>query len=424
VLEAYRLATDAAGPLLLLWLRRRVRQGKEDAARLAERSGRAGLPRPAGRLAWLHVASLGEAASILALIERLGAAAPDLQFLVTSGTLSSARLLGERLPRRARHQFVPLDRRAWVAAFLDHWRPDLAVWVESELWPNLIAETARRGVPMALLNARLSPRSQRRWRRAPAALRRLLAPFALILAGNPESAAALSALAGRRVGCAGDLKQAAAPLPADSIALEALRQAIGGRPAWLAASTHEGEELLAAAADARLRPRRPDLLTIIVPRHAERGDAIAAALAARGLAVARRSRGEPIGPATALYLADSMGELGLFYRLVPVAFVGKSLAASGGHNPLEPARLGCAVISGRRVENFAAVYRALESAGGVTFVADEAGLAAEVGALLDDARRRERQAASAAAVAAAGDEVAERVAAQLLELLQRHDAAA
>jgi 3-deoxy-D-manno-octulosonic-acid transferase len=424
VLAAWRLATDAAGPLLGLWLRRRVRQGKEEAGRLAERRGRAGLPRPPGRLAWLHVASLGEAASILALIDRLAAAAPDLQILVTSGTVSSARLLAQRLPPQARHQFVPLDRRAWVGAFLDHWRPDLAVWVESELWPNLIAETARRGVPMALLNARLSPRSTRRWRRAPAALHRLLAPFALILAGDPQAAVQLAALAGRPVGCEGNLKGAAAPLPAEAAELERLSRAVGDRPAWLAASTHAGEEELAAAVDARLRPAHPGLLTIIVPRHAERGDAIEAALAARGARVARRSRGEPIAAATALYLADSMGELGLFYRLVPVAFIGKSLAAAGGHNPLEPARLGCAIVSGRQVDNFVPLYQALEAAGGVTFVEDEAGLARAVERLLTDAALRQRQAAAAAAVAAAGDAAAERVAGRLLALLERRDAAA
>jgi 3-deoxy-D-manno-octulosonic-acid transferase len=423
VLAAWRLATDAAGPLLGLWLRRRVRQGKEDPARLGERRGRAGLARPPGRLAWLHVASLGEAASILALIDRLAAAAPDLELLVTSGTLSSARLLGERLPPRARHQLVPLDRHAWVAAFLDHWRPDLAVWVESELWPNLIAETARRGVPMALLNARLSARSERRWAHAPAALRRLLAPFRLMLAGDPETAARLARLAGRPVGCEGNLKEAAAALPADPAALERLRRAIGARPAWLAASTHEGEEAIAAAVDAQLRPDHPALLTIIVPRHAERGAAIAAALAARGVDYARRSQGAVPGAGTRIYLADTMGELGLFYRLARVAFLGKSLAVPGGHNPLEPARLGCAVVSGRRVENFAALYEALAAAGGVSLVADEAGLAPAVGALLADEARRRRQAEAAAAVAAAGDAVAERVAARLLALLEPRDAA-
>ncbi|MFO1058987.1 MAG: glycosyltransferase N-terminal domain-containing protein [Dongiaceae bacterium] len=398
-------------------------QGGSGAARRAARPGRAGAA-VLGRLAWLHVASLGEAASILALIERLAAAAPDLAILVTSGTLSSARLLAERLPPCARHQFAPLDRRAWVAAFLDHWRPDLAVWVESELWPNLIAGTARRGVPMALLNARLSARSERRWGYAPAALRRLLAPFALILAGDPGSAARLARLAGRPVGCAGTLKAAAAPLPADAAELARLRQAIGGRPAWLAASTHEGEERLAAAVDARLRPAHPELLTIIVPRHAERGEAIAAALAADGTACVRRSRGDCPGPGTRIYLADTMGELGLFYRLAPVAFLGKSLAVPGGHNPLEPARLGCAVVSGRRVENFAALYEALAAAGGVTLVEDEAGLAQAVGRLLADEALRRRQAEAAAAVAAAGDAVAERVAARLLALMERRDAAA
>src|SRR5690242_7667214 len=231
MLALYRGATDLAGPALRLWLRRRVRLGKEAPARLGERFGQASLARPAGRLVWVHVASLGEAGSILGLIGRLLDAAPDAGALVTSGTLSSARLLEARLPARARHQFLPLDRRAWVGAFLDHWRPDLAILVESELWPNLIEAARQRAIPLALVNARMSPRSLGRWRLAPASARRLLDAFALLLAADDEQAERLSRLAGRKVATLGNLKRSAETPPADAAALAGLRQAIGERPA-------------------------------------------------------------------------------------------------------------------------------------------------------------------------------------------------
>jgi len=424
MLFLYRRATDLAGPALRLWLRRRVHLGKEAPARLGERFGQASLARPAGRLIWLHVASLGEASSILALIDRLLEAAPDAEALVTSGTLTSARLLEARLPARARHQFLPLDRRAWVGAFLDHWRPDLAILVESELWPNLIEAAHHRLVPLALINARMSPRSLGRWRLAPATARRLLDAFALLLAADDEQAGRLAPLAGRNVDTLGNLKRSAEQPPADAAALAALRQAIGNRPAWLAASTHAGEEEIAAAVDASLRVGRPDLISIIVPRHAERGDTIAAALAAAGRRVARRSRGEPIAPATELYLADTMGELGLFYRLAPVAFIGKSLTASGGHNPVEPALLGAAILSGPAVGNFAGLYRDLVAADAAELVADGPALAAAVDRLLGDPALRRGRAERAAAYAAAGGGVLDAVVARLLPLMTQGDAAA
>ena len=420
----YRRATDLAGPALRLWLRRRVRLGKEAPDRLSERFGRASLARPGGRLIWLHVASLGEAGSILALIDRLLDAVPDAAALVTSGTLSSARLLEARLPARACHQFLPLDRRAWVDAFLDHWRPELAILVESELWPNLIEAARQRLIPLALINARMSPRSLARWRLAPATARRLLGAFALLLAADDAQAERLAQLAGRPVATLSNLKLSAESPPADAAALSALSQAIGDRPAWLAASTHEGEEDIAAAVDARLRARRPDLLTIIVPRHAERGDGIAAALAASGRTVARRSRGEPIAPSTQLYLADTMGELGLFYRLAPVAFIGKSLTASGGHNPVEPALLGAAILSGPAVGNFAGLYRDLVAADAAELVADGAALAVAVDRLLGDPALRHGRTQRAASYAAGGGGVLDAVAARLLLLMKQGDAAA
>ena len=270
---AWRLAASAAAPLLPAYLRRRVARGKEVPDRLTERFGE-GAARPAGPLLWLHAASVGETLSILPLIEALGRAMPSLRFLVTTGTVTSATLLGQRLPAalapRVAHRFVPLDVPRWVARFLDGWRPDAAVFAESELWPNLIAAAAARGIPLALVNARMSDRSAAWWRRAPGLARAVLDPFRLVLAQTEGDAARLRAL-GAPAHCLGNLKYAAAPLPVDAGELDRLRGLLAGRPAWLAASTHPGEEAIVIAAHRRLAAAHPGLLTMIVPRHPERG---------------------------------------------------------------------------------------------------------------------------------------------------------
>ncbi len=286
----YRAGTELLGPAIELWLKRRLARGKEDPARLSERLGRPGRDRPPGRLVWLHGASVGEAISVLPLIDRLLAARDDVSVLLTTGTVTSARLMAERLPARAFHQFAPVDRPSAVERFLDHWRPDLALWVESELWPNLVAETAKRGAAMALVNARLSERSYRRWRRLGWLIRPMLSAFALTLAQSEADAQRLRALGARDVRCLGNLKSAAPPLVVDKAALAELSAALGGRPRWLAASTHPGEEAIAADVHRRLAPRLPGLLTVIAPRHPERGPELAEAL---GATVARRSAGEP-----------------------------------------------------------------------------------------------------------------------------------
>ncbi|MEX1206793.1 MAG: 3-deoxy-D-manno-octulosonic acid transferase, partial [Dongiaceae bacterium] len=255
------------------------------------------------------------------------------------------------------------------------------------------------------------------WRRAPGLAAELLGGFAVVLGqdtGHTERLAALGAVAAT---CVGNLKFAAEPLPADAAELALLRRAVAGRPVWLAASTHPGEEEIVATAHARLAADRPGLLTVIAPRHPARGAAIHRLLAGSGLSVARRSRGEPIGPATEIYLADTVGELGLFYRIAGVAFLGGSLVGHGGHNPLEPARLGAAVLTGPRTFNFAPIYARLLAAGAAGAVTDAPTLAAAVGALLADPAARDRQAAAAAVVAAAETSVLDAVIAELAPLL-------
>ncbi|WP_135468268.1 3-deoxy-D-manno-octulosonic acid transferase [Crenalkalicoccus roseus] len=417
----WRLGAAAAAPVLPLLLRRRAARGKEVAARLSERFGE-GAARPPGRLLWLHAASVGETASVLPVLEALAARAPQLSVLLTTGTVTAARLLEQRLPPALRgrvlHRFAPLDVPAWVGRFLAGWRPDAAAFVESELWPNLVLAARARGIPLALVNARLSARSARRWARAPGLARTVLGSFALVLAQSEADAARLAALGAPAPRCLGNLKDAAPPLPAAPEAMAALRAAVGARPVLLAASTHPGEEALAIAAHRLLAPRLPGLLTVLVPRHPERGAEVAAAAA--GLAVARRAAGAMPGPEVAVYVADTLGELGLFYRLAGVAFVGGSLVPHGGQNPLEPARLGCPVLVGPHCWNFAEPVARLLGAGGALRIEgeDPAGALAEAAfTVLSDPARARAMAAAAAAAAATEAGLPARVAEALLALL-------
>lgn len=401
LLRAYHYGLIVLEPAvagLLAWRRRR---GKEDPVRLPERTGRPGRPRPAGPLVWAHGASIGEALSLLGLVERLSRR--GFTVLVTSGTRTSAELLARRLPRGALHQFAPVDAPRYLARFLDHWRPDLALVAESELWPNTILALHEREVPLILVNGRMSERSARRWARTPAVARALLSRIALCLAQSREEAERFARLGAPRVEAGGNLKFDAGAPPADPEPLRQLAGVIAGRPVWLAASTHPGEEAAAIAAHRSLARRYPDLLTIVVPRHPERGPAVAADAVAAGLRVGRRSAGGQPHDKVDLYVADTVGELGLFYRLCPLVFVGGSLARHGGQNPIEPARLGAAILYGPHVRNFAQVYGALDRAGGARIVRDGQELTASVGQLLADPATRQAMArAGAAAIEAAG----------------------
>ncbi len=396
----YRAASRLAGPAIGLYLAHRRAHGKEDPVRYRERLGHHQLPRPEGALIWAHAASVGESLTLLPLIAALGTARPAARVLVTSGTVTSATLLAERLPAGAIHQYVPIDRPGPVRRFLAHWRPDVALWVESELWPNLVLETAARGVPMLLLNGRMSDRSAARWARYPELIHPLLAAFRAVLAQTEADAAHYRTLGATKIVVTGNLKYDALPLTYDEATLQALGSTLGERPLWLAASTHEGEEAAALDAHSTLATRWPDLLTLIAPRHPGRADEILRLATHRGVAVARRSRGEPIKSSTGIYLVDTLGELGLFYALARVVFVGGSLVPIGGHNALEPARLGCALIAGPNMANFAELQSTLRAANALITVRDATELAAAVGALLADPMHLATQAASARRVAA------------------------
>jgi 3-deoxy-D-manno-octulosonic-acid transferase len=406
-LLAYRLATRALEPLTPRLLDARVKQGKEDPRRVDERLGIAGLPRPPGDLVWLHGVSVGETLSLLPVVERFRKARPDLTVLVTSGTLTSAELLAQRLPEGVIHQFAPVDAPGAVAAFLDHWRPSLGVFVESELWPNLIGAAKARDIPLALVSARITRKTAEGWARFPGAAREVIGAFDRIMPQDTVSADRIQAMGGRTDGLV-NLKLSGGALPHDTTAFTALSAAIGDRPVVAAASTHEGEEIAIVRALDRVSER---LCLILVPRHPERGPEIATALTRDGYRFVRRSQGAVPNAETDIYVADTLGELGLFLRLADVVVMGGSFGSFlgrepwGGHNPLEPARLGKPAITGPDAANWRDVTEALTAAGGLAVVASPGDLPGLVAPLLADpaaARAMGDRARRAAADAGSG----------------------
>ncbi len=413
-LAAYAATVALVSPFAGLWLGRRASEGKEDRARLPERFGHYASPRPAGRLIWLHAASVGESSVALLLVEALAARDASLSFLISSGTKTSADLVARRNLAQVRHIYVPLDSASAVRRFLEHWRPDLGVFLESELWPNLILAAEKRRIPLALVNARMSPKSLARWSRWRAAGARLLKAFSFVAAADARTAEALSSVREKTAPLLGNLKLAAPAPNVDAGARAALAAQIGARPLWLAASTHEGEDEIALEAHRRLLAEHPNALLIIAPRHPDRGEAIAALAGG----APRRARFEPIGEAP-VYIADTLGELGLFYDLAPVSLVAGSLIYHlKGHNPIEPARLNSAILTGPHYESFQDVFDAMIAANGATVVATADELAAHVMAHWHDDSARARHCAAAQSAIAQGAGALAATADQLLALVQ------
>lgn len=419
-LAGYSAAVRLLAPFAGLWLNDRARKGKEDSARLPERFGRYAQARPAGRLIWLHAASVGESGVALSLIEAMAARDNALSFVISTGTRTSADLVARRAPPRVTHVYAPLDSAGPVRRFLDHWRPDLGVFVESELWPNLILAAEARRIPLALVNARMSPKSLARWRRWGKAGARLLKPFAFVAAADARTADALCEVRGGDVPMLGNLKLAAPAPRVDAGARAAFAEQIGARPVWLAASTHAGEDEIVLAAHAKLRAAEPRALLVIAPRHPERGEAIALLADA----APRRARFEPVNGAS-VYVADTLGELGLFYALAPVSLVAGSLLPHlKGHNPIEPAKLNSAILTGPHVESFQDVFGAIQAAGGAQAAHDADSIAKAVLTLWRDDAARARQVEAARAATAQGAGALDMTARRLLELTPKRPAQA
>jgi 3-deoxy-D-manno-octulosonic-acid transferase len=395
-LRVYRRLSSAVVPLAPALIKRRLRLGKEDPARIGERRGLSHDVRPHGPLVWIHGASVGEVLAGAALIERLRAL--NIRILLTSGTVTSATIVAKRFPADIIHQYVPYDSPRYVARFLDHWRPSLALFIESDLWPNLILSSAARRLPMVLINGRMSQRSFPRWRRVVGTISALLDKFDICLAQSSTDAERFSALGCPNVVTTGNLKLDVPAPPADPVKLERLMALTRGRAIVVAASTHPGEEELLIEAHRALARFFPSLLTVIVPRHPDRGASIAQTITVAGLKAGLRSREELPTTATDIYVADTMGELGLFYRLAPIVFMGGSLAERGGQNPIEAVKLGAAVVHGPHVFNFTDVYEALDGSGGARSANDVDALVKQLGQLLADPEAREAMVAASTRV--------------------------
>ena len=395
-LRLYRKLSAAVVPFAPALINRRLKKGKEDPARVDERRGISEDIRPHGPLVWIHGASVGEVMAAAALIERLRAL--NMRILLTSGTVTSAAIVAKRFPADIIHQYVPYDSPRYVARFLDHWRPSLALFIESDLWPNLILSSAARRLPMVLINGRMSHRSFPRWRRMAGTISALLGRFDICLAQSEVDAERFAALGSRNVVTTGNLKLDVPAPPADPAKLDRLLTMTRGRPIIVAASTHPGEESILLEAHRTLARFFPSLLTVIVPRHPHRGEAIARTIPAARLHVALRSREELPTATTDIYVADTMGELGLFYRLAPIVFMGGSLVEHGGQNPIEAVKLGASIVHGPHIFNFSDIYDALDGAGGARRADTVEMLVKQLGQLLADPLARESSVAAAADV--------------------------
>jgi 3-deoxy-D-manno-octulosonic-acid transferase len=386
-LSLYRWGGMALYPVVGPYLALRAAKGKEDRSRRRERYGIASVERPAGPLVWFHAASVGETNAVVPLIKEVRRR--GIAVLLTTGTTTSAKVARERLGTDILHQYAPLDLKPAISRFLEYWHPDLAIMAESEIWPMTILELSKRHIPQVLVNGRISDRSFQRWKRRLAIADAIFENFALVIAQSDLDAERFRTLGALPVLVSGNLKVDTDAPPVDSTVLRAYLEQIRGRRTWAAISTFEGEEAAAGNVHRALK-ERTGLLTIIVPRHPERSDAIDTMLTARGLKVARRTRNDPLTPETDIFLGDTIGEMGLYLRMTEIAFVGRSLFAEGGQNPLEPAMLGCAILSGGNVQNFREAYQQLARTGSAKMVRDVEMLAKGVHYLLmnDEMRKQ------------------------------------
>ena len=417
--KVYRGAMTALAPAMWWIVSRKLKRHGVPAIRLHERLGHPSIARPEGPLVWFHGASVGESLSVLTLIDALLDRRPDLQVLMTSGTATSAEVLAQRMPERCQHQFAPLDAPGPVGRFLDYWRPDAGIFVDSEIWPNMLVMGHGTGARLALVNARLSRKSVEGWQKYPDTSAFILDQFDLIITQNREAAENLRAMGApeNRLQSGLNLKSTSKPLPVDELEAARLRGLLDGRPLWLAGSTHPGEEDIILAAHKRLLATHPNACLILAPRHPERGDEVHKLIHNQGFSAARRSMGEPLGPQTQVYLADTLGEMGLWYSLSPIVFVGGSLVEIGGHNPFEPAQFGAAILTGPHVSNFRETFDPLLSLGGAVTVADSDELTDTLLRLLGPDSQRVQMGQTAKGFADRGREALDQIVTDVLSVI-------
>ncbi len=420
MLDYYKKLTSKCEKLFNKLLDFRLKHGKESESRINERRGQPSIPRPEGVLIWLHAASVGEAQSTLILISTISKQMPEAKFLVTSGTLTSAQLMAERLPENAFHQFYPLDHPNWTTEFLNHWQPDLILWMESELWPNMLSAIKQRNIPTALVNARLSNKSYNIWNIFSGSAKKLLSTFNLILTQTPTDEKRFKNLGAENVVTTDNIKFSAAPLPYNDNELQDIQNIIGGRPTWVFASTHEGEELLACRIHAALVQKYPNILTIIVPRHPERRGDIKKTCDMMKMTSIFRGNNKTLPQSdTGIYVADTLGELGLFYKLTDIAVIGRSFSddGGGGHNPIEAAQMGCVVLTGPNIQFQQQLFNEMFYVNAAHQMDDKAELLKALRTLLEDEKVRTEAIARAVKFATAKTDVINRVMEHLTPLL-------
>ena len=372
-IKIYNMLITILYPLVIRsYVNKRKQIGKEDVNRFNERVGRPIKERPEGKLFWLHGASVGESVSMLPLINKILETYPDAHVMVTTGTVTSADVMQKRLPERAFHQFIPIDNPVFTNRFVKHWHPDVALWFESEFWPAVLSSIKRRNIPLILINGRISNKTFKRWQQFDFVCKELLSCFSLCLGQSEEDAYRLRVLGAPETVCLGNLKYAGLPLPIDEKSREDMLKQIGKRPFWLASSTHEDEEVRLAKLHKRLKEKFPDLLWIIAPRHPNRGEQIVEDIQKFGLSAALRSKQEKITPKTDVYVANTIGEMGLWYDLAKIVFIGGSLIPHGGQNFIEPSRVRDAVIVGPHMHNFTDAMNRAKKADAVMQVNDTA----------------------------------------------------
>lgn len=353
VIGIYKTLMTLAFPILkVTYIKKRQKAKKEHPTRFNERLGNYKVPRPQGKLYWMHGASVGESVSMLPLIDKLLKEDPDLSILVTTGTLTSAEIMAKRLPKRAFHQFIPFDVPAFAKKLIKHFKPDAVLWFESELWPSLLSEIKKAKIPLVLVNGRISDKSFEMWKKFKFVSKELLGCFSLCLGQSEQDKNRLILLGAPKADCVGNLKFAGMPLPVDENKMNVLKEQIGDRPVFLLSSTHNDEEERFALYLPWLKDNVNRVLTIVAPRHPNRGDDIVRMYRSRNFNVAQRSREEDITPETDIYVADTIGEMGLWYALSAISFIGGSLIPHGGQNFMEAARDKNAVLVGPNMQNF------------------------------------------------------------------------
>lgn len=366
------------------YIKKRIENGKEDIKRFNERIGRPSLKRPEGKLIWLHGASVGESVSMLPLIQRIVDCYPDAHVMVTTGTVTSADVMQKRLPERAFHQFIPIDNPIFTTRFVKHWQPDVALWFESELWPGALSSIKRKNIPLILINGRISNKSFKRWQQFDFVCKELFSCFTMCLGQSEEDAYRLHILGAPQAMCLGNLKYAGLPLPIDEAKRAEFMAQVGKRKIWLASATHDDEEVRIAKIHKRLKEKFPDLLTVIAPRHPPRGEDIQQKINALGLSTALRSKQENINPQTDIYIANTIGEMGIWYDVIDIIFIGGSLIPHGGQNFIEPSRMRDAVIVGPHMHNFTDALSRAKKADAIIQVTDTQELEEQVSLLLEN----------------------------------------